>query len=111
MSNPLEEPSPPPELPDDLVETVKRLTDIQLEKLARYSDALLEERTRPIPELIRETQDMDRIVRIEEQDGYASVVRRDGDDGTPNLYHVKREHHPDGTVDLNWVHLGLVVDE
>lgn len=110
MSDPAEDPAPPPELPDDLVERVRGLDDLRLRELVEYSEELLDERTRPVAELVRETEDPDRIVSIDDEGGYATVVRRDTEDGPPILYHVRREHHPDGSVDLRWRLVGEVVE-
>lgn len=99
-----------PDLPDELVETVRHLDDHQLGELARYCDALLAGRSRSIGDLVRETEDPDRIVSVEEEAGYAAVVRLDSGEDPPNLYHVRREHHPDGSVDLHWTLIGSVVE-
>lgn len=110
MNGPADDPSPPSDLPDDLVDRVRQLDDYRLRKLVRYSEELLDERTRPIAEVIRETEDPDRIVRVEAEGGYATAVRRDPGDVPPGLYRVTREHYPDGSVDLHWRFLGRVVD-
>lgn len=107
MGQPLEEPSPPPALPEDLAETIRRLDDERLLALSEYAGQLAERRRRPIAELIAETQDVDRIEAIESEDGHARVTRRDGDDGRPYVYRVTREQLPNGDVQLNWHLLGM----
>lgn len=105
-----DEPSPPKALPDDLVDRLRRLDDLRLAALAGYADDLVAHRTRPVSEVVREREDPDRIVEVEDHDGFAVVTRRDAETGTPILYHVTREHHPDGEVDLKWRLVGRVVD-
>lgn len=102
---------PVSDLPDELVEILYRLDHQQLTKLIRYSEAVLNERTPSLSEAIHESQDSDRIVRIDEQDGYALVERKSTDDGEPILYHVRQEPRPDGSIDLHWKLLGKMAEE
>lgn len=110
MGRSLEAPPPPPELPTELSESVRRLDDERLVALSEYADRLVERRRRPIAELIAETQDTDRIDEVEEEDGHATVVRRDGDDDRPYLYRVTREQLTNGDVKLNWQLVGPVTE-
>lgn len=110
-----DEPSPPPGLPDDVVDRLRALDDSALrdtigfirELLAEHSHHELEQEIEGIPE--------EELVSVTEHEGYFEVVRRrrcaDGCPDCPHgpyLYHVKTVTNPDGTDTLRWELIGPV---
>lgn len=105
----------PGTLPDALGEQLAELSEAELRSVIRYVESLLP--PPPSVEDLLEEHPGEEILEVEEQDGYASVVKRqpcaDGCDECPHgpyLYHVRVEKSPeDGEPpSLHWEFLGLV---
>lgn len=109
-----EEPEPPIELASSLVERVDDLDEDELRALIDYAH----ERERYLHPTVTaqiEPGPGEEIVRIDEQEGYTEVVKREpcGENCSecphgPYLYHVREVRGPGGETKLNWNYLGLI---
>lgn len=107
-------PAPPSELSTDFVERVDDLDEDELRALIDYAH----ERKRYLHPTVTEQIEPgpgEEIVRVDEQEGYTEVVKREpcGEDCPecphgPYLYHVREQQGPDGDPKLQWNYLGPV---
>ncbi|WP_135819743.1 hypothetical protein [Halostella litorea] len=108
-------PSPPNDLPDEVVNVLQELDGHDLREAIVYAQELLYHRRDPTIQI--EPQPGEEIVSVEEHDGYTAVVKRqpcaagcpDCPHG-PYLYHVTEETHTDGSTHYHWSFVGSVVD-
>ena len=116
MSTDPDTPSPHPAVPDDLADDLTDLTDRQLRQTAEFIQELLNYHRRSVSTGI-EAEPGEEIVRVVEHDAYTEVVKREpcaeGCEDCPHgpyLYHVTREHSPDGEEHLYWTYIGRVAE-
>src|SRR6056297_1084016 len=94
-------PTPPTDLPEDLVSTLRGRSTHDLRETIIYAQELLRSRREPIDQI--EPAPGEEIVELTEYPGYTEVVKRQpcGHDCErcphgPYVYHVTRERNPDG---------------
>ena len=114
MSSDRDPPTAHPSVPDDVAEGLADLTDRQLRHAAEFVQDLLSYHGRTVSRGI-EAEPGEEIVRVVEHDAYTEVVKREpcaeGCEDCPHgpyLYHVTREHSPDGEEHRHWTYVGRV---
>lgn len=117
MSDANEDPTPPEELSETLIQRVDALELPELKSLHTYIERRIESLRTPFEAEI-EADTEGEILKIEDHGGYALVRMHppNSDDSGVNrektsLYHVRREHLLDGTDSLNWAYLGDMAEK
>ena len=102
-------------LPDDLLSAVRALDEDELRTLVDFTRRRIEEAHPGISDRIAPDRRQD-VIRVEEEDGLARVLRRESvdddadDEDVPVLYLVTEERTPEGETNLHWTYLGPVRD-
>ncbi|MFB6308039.1 MAG: zinc ribbon domain-containing protein [Haloarculaceae archaeon] len=112
MSDSPEEPPPPEQLSDELVEKLDGLGRSELEAVRSY----VTERIDTFPSSIAAEIEADRdgeILGVEDHGAYALVREHPPDPDGPgvdtdrvSIYHVRREQQMDGSESLHWTYVG-----
>jgi hypothetical protein len=104
-------PTPPADLPDAVVATLRGLDTHHLRETILYAQELLQFSHEPTEQI--EPQPGEEIVGMTEHSGYIEVVKREpcGNDCDecphgPYVYHVTHERHPDGDQRFHWTLIG-----
>lgn len=116
MTAPEDESTPQAMLPEDLLARLEVLDRAELSAVHEYVEARLEAPGDSLKAAI-EAEAAGELVDVEVH-GSRAVVRQHPPDPEGNgvdtdtvaLYHVRREHRPDGEDSLHWVYLGDVQD-
>lgn len=116
MDEPIDEPTPPPRLPDEVVEAIASLPAPQLRQLVEYAQSRLQFMEMSISDLIEPEED-EEIVRIEDYGYYTVVVKRqkdsEGDEESekpPQIFVVTLEPEREGGHHLHWENIGRLVE-
>lgn len=116
MDQPIEDPTPPDELPEQVVEAVTSLSSAQLRKLIEFAQSRLRITESSISELI-EPKENEEIVRIKDYGYYCVVVKRktgetdqEAASEPPHAYVVTIEPEREGGHHLHWEDIGRVVE-
>ena len=99
-------------LPDDLLAAVRGLDERELRTLLDVTQRRLRKVHPAISERI-DRDDRRDIVDVEEGEGVARVLRREGNgdhEDVPVLYLVTEERTPEGETRLHWTYLGPIRD-
>lgn len=114
MSDSNEDPTPPDNLPDALIQELDSLELPELKSLLSYIERRINALRAPIEEEIKATA-AGEILNIESLGAYTLVRTHppnpNGHGVNTNfvsLYHVRREQQLDGTESLHWAYLGDV---
>lgn len=114
MDEPIEDPSPPSGLPEEVVEKVATLSTTQLRELIEFAESRLKYREAPLSERI-EPREGEEIVRMKDYGHYAVVVKRNKEETDrgapsepPHVYVVTVEPEPEGGHHLHWEDIGRV---
>ncbi|WP_280584995.1 zinc ribbon domain-containing protein [Halorubrum sp. Boch-26] len=112
MSDTNEDPTPPDDLPQKLIQRVDALELPELKSLLSYIERRIESLRSPIEAEI-EADAAGEVLEIETHGAYALVRQHPPDPDGPgvntditSLYHVRREPQYDGTESLHWAYLG-----
>lgn len=115
MDEPVEEPTPPSGLPDEVVSATSSLPAPQLRQLIEFAQARLRFMERSVSDLIESSED-EEIVRIKDYGYYTLVVKRKkvtenrGSAEPPHAYVVTLEPERDGGHHLHWEDIGQIVE-
>ena len=107
MDEPLEESTPPSELPDEVIEAATSMAAPQLRQLIEFAQSRLQFMEMSISDLIKPHEDED-IVRMKDYGHYSLVLKRKketGDHDTaepPHAYVVTLEPEREGGHHLHW---------
>lgn len=114
MSDADNDPTPPDDLSETLIQRIDALELPELKSLLSYIERRIESLRTSIEAEI-EANAAGEILEIENHGGYALVRKHPPDPDGPgvntditSLYHVRREHQLDGTESLHWAYLGDV---
>lgn len=114
MSNSAEDPTPPDNLPDALIQAIDSLGRSELKSTLSYIERRIDALRTPIEEEIKATA-AGEVLTIENHGAYALVRKHPPNSDGPgvdtdrvSLYHVWREPQMDGTESLHWAYLGDV---
>lgn len=106
-------PTPPEDLPEQLVSDLDQLNADELRKTIIHAQELLQFHEGTDPPI--EPSPGEDIIRVTEHEGYTEVVKwvPCGEDCSdcphgPYLYHVTQEHYPDGKEEPHWIFIGAV---
>lgn len=112
MSDANEDPTPPDDLPQKLIQRIDALELPELKSLLSYIERRIESLRTPIEAEI-EADAAGEVLKIENHGAYALVRKHPPDPDGPgvntditSLYHVRREPRFDGTESLHWAYLG-----
>jgi len=112
MSGANEDPTPPDDLPQKLIQRIDALELPELKSLLSYIERRIESLRTPIETEI-EADAAGEVLEIEDHGAYAIVRQHPPDPDGPSvntditsLYHVRREPQYDGTESLHWAYLG-----
>ena len=115
MDEPVEEPTPPSNLPDEVVKAATSMSPLQLRQLIEFAQSRLQFTEMSISDLI-EPQEDEEIVRMKDYGYYTVVIKRKKATSDhnpaepPHAYVVTLEPEPEGGHHIHWEDLGQVIE-